>query len=1199
MNTPFPSSSLTFRPARRDGSRMLRATVRVAFRMTLASSMFLPMLSSCASDNSAELPGKLAADKAELDRLKRDILKVNKSIGVTKDLINRSKGERYLPDLYFRLAELHIEKSRLVYFRVLEEAGAEDKTAVVAPEARLLKDQAIAIYRRILSEFPDYVDDDKITFFIAHEYRELGNFDEMIKVYQELVKKYPKSNFRFESWLILGDYYFDKGDIDAATDYYRSILKNQETYAHNMARYKLAWCYVNKDKPALAVDLWEKAIKTPSTPEPGAAPIDPLSSKPTRLDVRQDALRDLAFYYAEARDPRSALRFFQDLTVSRAEYRVALEKLARRFQIKTMYDEAAKVYRELIRISHDVDRNLEWAEAIYEAAIAAKDLKNADADVIMLSEVAARYKYWWRADDEDKRILTDFELLTRDLSTRLHEMAKTKGDEDLFRRAARAYDRYLSVFDDSPERLNMEWNYADALYAGKQYVEAGRQYEKVLRLLAPAEAAVVVVKDGEKGDAKADGEKADGKAEAPKADAKADGKDAKKPAPSAPTGAAAKAVAAADAANRLASGRGGDEDADRKQAMYAAILSYFEALKVEEKGSRFESMMAREGIKDLGGQFVANFPKDENAPQVKFNVARAYFEQGIFDKAIELFAAFVVEHPNHKDAITAGELTLDAYAQKEDFSGLTKQARAFAADNRIDASFRERANKMADQAEQEEINRRTIAAEGRVAEAIASFVIEKKGSEVAARALHQAFVIARDRRNLVDMQKLGRQLVEEYSNTKYAVEVLPGLADIAVRTSQLEAAASYYEEQARRFPDDAASDEILENAATIRTELGEFSAAMADYERLAKQGDETKRARWQEQLARVALRAGDYRRAESAALAAADTPSSAVVANTIAGEANLRLGKVDDALGHLSAALGSRATGDAEAFQARAQYLLGDIIRAEFDRVSLTGGAEDGELLQQKFQLLNELEAAYVAAIQAGDAEWALGGLYRIASAYTQAANFLETAPVPPGTSAEDEKALRTALGERAAPMARKGKETLEACRAQARKLEAFNRFTRACFAGGDVDNAGDNPRPRPAGATIPGRDALEQKLVDNPKDIATLAQLIRAAISVKDYPLARLLSMRALEMDERNAELLNLLGVASMQSNYGQAAADAFKRALRINGRYAPAQANLGALWGIYGDVDRARDLVGKAGALDLGSPDVLPQVRTYGGGK
>ncbi|MDP2340198.1 MAG: tetratricopeptide repeat protein [Deltaproteobacteria bacterium] len=1144
------------------------------------------LLVSCASAPEAKVLGKLEAGKEELARLKRDISKVDKSIEVTRDLINRSKGERYLPDLYFRQAELYIEKSRLVYFRILEEAGADDKTAVVAPEARLLKDQAVSVYRRIIAEFPDYIDNDKAQFFIAHEFRELGNFPEMIKTYEELVRKYPKSNFRFESWLILGDYNFDKGDIDAAIDSYRSILKNQETYAHNMARYKLAWCYVNKDKTALAVDLWEQAVKTPTLTEPGVEILDSLSDKPLRLDVRQDALRDLAFYYAESRDPKTALPFFQNLTVSRSEYRTALEKLARRFQIKTMYEESAKVYRELIKISHDVDRNLEWAESVYESAVAAKDLAHADDDVVMLAEVAARYKYWWRASDEEKAVLGDFELLTRDLSTRLHAYAKEKNDDDLYRRSARAYERYLSVFEESPERLNMEWNFADTLYAGKRYVRAGRQYEKVLALLDSAAGAGPEAKK----DAKVDAKPAEGKpAEAKPAEAKPTppAKDSKKPAPPTP---GQKLVATT-----------GDVEGDRKQAMYSAILAYFEALKVEDKGSRFESMMAREGIKDLGARFVARFPNDANAPQVKFNVARAYFEQGIFDKAIELFTAFVTEHPTNKDTVTAAELSLDAFAQKEDFSGLAKQARVFVADARLDSSFRDRAGKMAEQAEQEEINRKTISAEGNVAAALASFVVEKKGSEVAAKALYQAFVIAKDRRNSADMKLVGRQLIEEYSNTKYAIEVLPGLADIAVRTSQLEEAASLFEEQARRFPDDAASDGLLENAATIRSELGEFPAAMADYERLAKQGDTNKRPQWMTLLAKTAVKAGDWRKAEDAGLAVADNGAFGIVGNAIAGEAALRTGKPDVAVERLSAAINGKGKGidDADVYQARAQYLLGEVIRAEFERVQLNGGADDGAALQQKFGLLDELEAAYVAAIQAGDPEWAMGGLYRIANAYKSAADFLDTAPVPAGTSAEDEKALRAALAERSGPMKKKSGETLESCKAQARKLEAFNRFTRACFAGTVVDESADNPKPRPAGVVIPNRDQLEQKLVDNPKDVATLTALIKAAISVKDFPLARLLALRALEIDEKNADTLNLLGVASFQSNQAQAAAEAFKKALKINGRHPQALANQGALWWSFGDTEKGKDLVQKAGSVDTSAPDVLPQVRSIGGAR
>lgn len=1156
-------------------------------------SLFLVAALALGCGTTQEGEGPAFLQGAELARLKRDIHKVDKSIDVTKELIRRSKGERYLPDLYFRLAELYIEKSRTVYFRILEEAGADDKTAVVAPEARLLKDQAIAVYRRILNEFPDYPDNDKIMFFISHEYRELGNFEEMIKNYKELIAKYPKSPFRFESWLILGDYYFDKGDIDEAITNYRAILKNPETYAHNMARYKLAWCYINKDKNSLAVDLWEQAIKTPTPPEPGIDPnLSSLSDKPKRLDVRQDALRDLAYYYAEARDPKTALPFFQALTVSRQEYKTALEKLARRFQIKTMYEESAKVYRELIRISADVDRNLEWAEAVYEAAVAAKDLAHADQDVIMLAEVSARFKYWWRANDEDKKVLKDFEMLTRDLSTRLHALAKEKNDPDLYERAANAYEAYLSVFDDAAERKAMEWNYAETLFSAKRFVRAGRQYEEVLKVLGGI---------GTDGAAAEPAAKADAKAAAPKAaDAKAADPKAAGAKPADPKAADPKAKAPPPAPSPSSlSAQSGDIDGDRKQAMYSAILSYFEALKIEEKGTRFDSMMAREGIKDLGGKFVAKYPDDPNTPTVKFNVARAYFEQGIFDRSIELFAAYVKEYPTAKDANTAAELTLDAYSQREDFLGLAKQAREFAANKQLPDSGR--FEKVAAQAEQEELNRKTLQAEGKVAEAVASIVIEKKGTEFAAKALHQAFVIAKDRRNLPDMISTGNQLLADYASSPLAKEVLPGLAEQYLRVSQLELAAQKYEEYARRYPEGQNADDLLEGAAGIRLELGQFSDAMADYERLIQQGEEGKRPIWYAALAKAAARAGDWRRAEDAGLAIADNGAHAVLGNTLAGEAALRAGKTDVAVERLSAAIGAAGKGrggeDGPEWVARSNYLMGEIVRADFERAQW-GQADEGTVLQNKLTLLQELEQTYVSAIQVGDPEWAMGGLYRVANAYKQTADFLDNAPAPQGISADDEKAYRAALAERSGPLRKQATEALQACRDQAKKLEAFNRFTKACVAGGTVDNDADNPRSRPPGVVIPGRDQMEAKLIDNPKDLVVLTQLVRAAIQVKDHPFAKLLAMRALEIDEKNVALNNLLGVAYAGTNDMQSAAAAFKKTLKIDARFGPALANLGTLYALYGNDQKAKDYFGKAGSIDVGAVDVMPQAGAARGG-
>ena len=138
-----------------------------------------------------------------------------------RTLIVQSKAAPYLPDLFFRLAELYVEKSRYMYVLQSEESQGSEKGSIIAPEVRLLKEKALQIYERILTEFPDYRDADKVIFFVAHEHRELGQFPEMLKTYQSLVDKHPKSPLVPESLYIMGDYWFDKQDFPKAETYYQ------------------------------------------------------------------------------------------------------------------------------------------------------------------------------------------------------------------------------------------------------------------------------------------------------------------------------------------------------------------------------------------------------------------------------------------------------------------------------------------------------------------------------------------------------------------------------------------------------------------------------------------------------------------------------------------------------------------------------------------------------------------------------------------------------------------------------------------------------------------------------------------------------------------------------------------------------------------------------------------------------------------
>jgi hypothetical protein len=136
--------------------------------LTLSPAPVDPLLSPIGRDVNP-MVSKARAHEQALADLKRNIFKVDHALGETQTLISHSRNAPYLPDLQFRLAELYVEKSRYVYYLQAEQRPEGLKGPLVSPETRLLKQKAMQIYTRLLVEFPDFHDADKVTFYLAHE----------------------------------------------------------------------------------------------------------------------------------------------------------------------------------------------------------------------------------------------------------------------------------------------------------------------------------------------------------------------------------------------------------------------------------------------------------------------------------------------------------------------------------------------------------------------------------------------------------------------------------------------------------------------------------------------------------------------------------------------------------------------------------------------------------------------------------------------------------------------------------------------------------------------------------------------------------------------------------------------------------------------------------------------------------------------
>jgi cellulose synthase operon protein C len=416
---------------------------------------------------------QITRDEQLVAQLKGDLSKTDRAIALTELQIARSRGATYAPELQFRLAELYVEKSRYTYLLQQQEAGATVQSSQVAPEVRLTKQKALQIYDRILRDTPDWSGNDRVRFYMAHEYRELGDFERMIATEEDLASKNPQSPLAAEALLIVGDHWFDSRDLNKAETAYQRVLAMPPSPSRDLASFKMGWVRFNQGKHADAVKFFEQAAASPLLDNAGREV----------LSVKREALSDLVFSYTEARPWKGAVEYFEKLAQSQAVYLTVLEKLANRYFIKQEPEPAVLAYRRLIFLSRDPERDPEFAARLHDSIKAGGDKTPPTAeDVQAIVRAAARVRTDERlTPGAQTTTLADMEVYARDLSTTLLLIARKapKPDPLLFSQAADAHAAWLSLFRDNPQKAAMEKNLADSLFAAERYHEAGLAYEKV------------------------------------------------------------------------------------------------------------------------------------------------------------------------------------------------------------------------------------------------------------------------------------------------------------------------------------------------------------------------------------------------------------------------------------------------------------------------------------------------------------------------------------------------------------------------------------------------------------------------------------------------------------------------------------------------------------------------------------------------
>src|SRR5262244_563356 len=340
--------------------------------------------------------------------------------------------------------------------------------------------EAIALYKKLLSEYPSYKDSDQVLYQMARAYDELGRTDEAMETMERVIRANPNSVHFDEVQFRRGEYFFTRRKFRDAESAYSAItsLGARSSY-YELALYKLGWTFYKQE-------LYEEALQR------YMALLDykvstgyNFDEKHEKEDERRvaDTFRAVSLSFSNLGGPDSVLQYFSS-TKSRSYEDRIYGNLGEHYLTKLRYDDAAKTFNAFIAL-HPFHR----AAPRFSMRVVETFTKGGFPKLVLESkrDFASKYglqaEYWQHNKPEElPEVLAYLKTDLKDLATHYHAeyQSTQEANEKLtnYHEALRWYGDYLKSFPKDTESPMINYRLADLLFENKDFGEAAKQYER-------------------------------------------------------------------------------------------------------------------------------------------------------------------------------------------------------------------------------------------------------------------------------------------------------------------------------------------------------------------------------------------------------------------------------------------------------------------------------------------------------------------------------------------------------------------------------------------------------------------------------------------------------------------------------------------------------------------------------------------------
>ncbi len=953
------------------------------------------------------------------------------AIAAFEEFLTRYPNDpRYTPDVMFRLAELYYERSsddHAVAMRDYEEELKKldpEKNIAPPPEPKIDFNKSIALYTRLLTDFPTYKLNDASWYLLGYCQEKQEDFEKARGSYEQLIARYPKSRFTTEAWVRIGEYYFDAYDVaDAlsqAANAYEHAVADTKHPLYDKAMYKLGWVYYRMDRfdDAVArflalVDFYEGEAKKKGEEEVGG-------------DLRNEALQYTAISFVDEKwgSLAKAQETFARMGGRRYEGEV-YRRMADVYFDQTKHPEAIEAYRLVLQkdpLNKDAPKIQQRIVQAYERD---RRLEDAFAESSKLANMFVAGTPWhekWKRDPEV--VQAAGELAEKSLySTAIyhHQQAlvyKQEGKFDqakaAFETAAKAYDGYLGRFPRSKNAYEMEFYLADCLYNSFQFAAAAKHYAAVRDssqdVKYQLDAAYSAVLSNQKA---FDLEVKAGTAKQYPVLKSTDRPEGEKVTPIEFTPLEKQLIDSSD--KYLAKAKPGD---DKSPAIaYRAAELFYTHNQLDEARKRFENI-------------ITLYPKAEVA---KF-ATNLIVESHLIDKCWQCVEDVSKRLRENKDVIDPNS---DLYKEltKFELGGKFKNAEELMAKGNFDEA----------------------------AKKYIELVAAEPKHEFADKALNNAAVCYESVQRFDSALKMYERIFNEYPKSKLADVALLRVGINAEKSYDFDKAIEKYQKLVKDYPTSADREKALFNTARLLEGLGRYNESAAAYLRYADLYPNSEDApKNQFRAALVYEKQGDSAKEVSALNEFVQKFSSKPAQAELVIDAKKRIG---DAFKKQKNEAGAKKAYEAAADEfdrrnlksesspiaaeaaAYSRFELAELVFADFDKIKIGG---TGKALTNSFtakkNAVKKVNDAYDQVMKYKRAEWTLAAFYRKGNALERFAQTVLETPVPAELKRFGEEAVVTyqdQLSQQTVALEDKAVEIYSAAWAEAKKYRVSNEWTK------------------------------------------------------------------------------------------------------------------------------------------------------------